>query len=672
MSELNSLFAVFEILVAAVPAAAINQGITAYPVEFFAAAQPTNAREMLDRLPGFTFSGGEGVRGYEGAAGNVLVGGQRPASKTDSLDSILRRIQTSSVARIEVIRGGAPGIDMQGQSVLANIVLKTDSNLKAQVSVANTFLPRDGRNVPQARLIASGGSESRAWELGLVAGNYIDDRAGDGPNIQYNSGLVPVVTARSQATGGGSTYQATGAYELPLAGGRLRLSGSIGRQLYDVDVTNRIIMPAAAVERFHAAEDADSLEFGLRFSRAIATDTSLEAVALRRSNDDLHGERSLTTGATTLFNQHARTGETIGRLVLKRTVSPRLSLELGAEGAANTLRNSLAYSINGVAFRLPSANVSVTEDRYEVFAKTVWSPTQAWTVEGSVRQERSNISSTGDTVLAKSLTFTKPRLALTWAPNPANQVRFRVEREVGQLNFKDFSASSSLNNGVVTAGNPNLTPEQAWVTELAWERQFLEKGAAVLQARHFVLTDVIDRAPIFTATRTYDSPANIGVGTKDEISAQLTLPFDKFGAPGVQLQGSSTWRWSQVTDPTTHLKREISGLPPQDWKVNLTWDLPRKKLSLGLSLMQQSLVTKYRLDQIESTKIRPILSAVLNWNPRPNWIVLVAIGDITDRAIRYTHDQYAGPRSRNGLGVRDDRVERVGPTILLGLKKTFG
>ena len=669
---MSALLAVVQVLAAASSQAAVSHGIIAYPAEFFAAAQPTNAREMLDRLPGFTFSGGEGVRGYEGAAGNVLVSGQRPASKTDSLDSILRRIQTSSVARIEVIRGGALGIDMQGQSVLANVVLKDNSSLKAQVSVANTFLPRDGRNAPQVRVIASGGSSSRTWELGLVAGNYIDNRAGDGPNVQFNSRLVPVNTALSQATGGGANYQATGAYDLPLAGGRLRLSGSFGRKPYDVDVTNRILTPTAAVEGFHAADDADSSELSLRFSRAFATNTSLEAVALRRSNDDLYGERSLATGTTTLFNQHSRTGETIGRVVLKHTLSPRLSWELGAESAANSLRNRLAYSINGVAFRLPSANVSVTEDRYEIFAKTVWSPKPAWTLEGSVRQERSDISSSGDTVLTKSLTFTKPRLALTWAQSPTNQIRFRVEREVGQINFKDFSASSSLNNGVVTAGNPNLTPEQAWVTELAWERRFLERGAAVLQARHFVLTDVIDRAPIFTSTRTYDSPANIGAGTKDEVTAQLTLPFDKLGAPGVQLQGSSTWRRSEVTDPTTHLKRAISSLPPQDWSVSLTWDLPRQKLSLGLSVMEQTLDTKYRLDQIESTKISPIVSAVVIWNPQPDWIVRLAISDVTDRAIRYTHDQYAGPRNRNGLGVRDDRIERVGPTILLGVKKTFG
>src|SRR3954469_23016045 len=99
---------------AAVVEAAPAQGVIAYPPEFFAAQRPANAREMLDRVPGFTFDGGDAVRGYEGAAGNVLIDGQRPATKTDSLDQLLRRVPFQRVARIELIRGGAPGIDMQG------------------------------------------------------------------------------------------------------------------------------------------------------------------------------------------------------------------------------------------------------------------------------------------------------------------------------------------------------------------------------------------------------------------------------------------------------------------------------------------------------------------------------------------------------------------------------
>src|SRR3546814_3387241 len=78
---------------------------------------------MVKRLPGFVLVDSDGdVRGYAGATGNVVIDGKPPSSKSESLEAVLRRIPAASVARIEVIRGGAPGIDMGGHDVVANVV----------------------------------------------------------------------------------------------------------------------------------------------------------------------------------------------------------------------------------------------------------------------------------------------------------------------------------------------------------------------------------------------------------------------------------------------------------------------------------------------------------------------------------------------------------------------
>src|SRR5262245_41661717 len=118
--------------VAAAPTAeaAPQQGIISYPPSFFAAFQPANAGEMVARIPGFTLDTGATVRGYEGAAGNVLIDGKRPATKTDNLENILRRLPAGQVERIDLIRGGAPGIDMQGKTVIANIVRKSGGGIR--------------------------------------------------------------------------------------------------------------------------------------------------------------------------------------------------------------------------------------------------------------------------------------------------------------------------------------------------------------------------------------------------------------------------------------------------------------------------------------------------------------------------------------------------------------
>src|SRR6202008_4662017 len=102
----------------------LQPDVTTYPVSFFADARPNTAMDMINRLPGFTLSSGAQVRGYAGAAGDVVIDGERPATKQDDLGVVLRRIPATQVERIDVIRGSAPGVDMQGQTVLANVIRK--------------------------------------------------------------------------------------------------------------------------------------------------------------------------------------------------------------------------------------------------------------------------------------------------------------------------------------------------------------------------------------------------------------------------------------------------------------------------------------------------------------------------------------------------------------------
>ena len=75
---------------ASAPAAAAQdveptqRGVIPYAPDFFAAAQPSTALDMITRLPGFSLEQGDNVRGFAGAAGNVLIDGRRLASKYES------------------------------------------------------------------------------------------------------------------------------------------------------------------------------------------------------------------------------------------------------------------------------------------------------------------------------------------------------------------------------------------------------------------------------------------------------------------------------------------------------------------------------------------------------------------------------------------------------------
>src|SRR3546814_17195119 len=84
---------------------------------------------MVLRVPGFTIVESDAdVRGYAGATGNVLFDGARPTSKREDTSALLKRIQAHAVERIELIHAGAPGIDMGGYEVLANVVRRSEAS----------------------------------------------------------------------------------------------------------------------------------------------------------------------------------------------------------------------------------------------------------------------------------------------------------------------------------------------------------------------------------------------------------------------------------------------------------------------------------------------------------------------------------------------------------------
>jgi outer membrane receptor protein involved in Fe transport len=654
------------------PPAAATQGITSYPPSFFADGNVSTAIDMVQRLPGFTLDTGASVRGYEGAAGNVLVDGARPASKTDPLDQILYRIPASQVDHIEVIRGGAPGIDMQGKSVLANVVRKKAATFRGVFVVADNYSIDDGLQRPGYRLEGSGPVGPGTLEAGVRYGSYFDNGVGDGPELYIDP--TGKVLRRSQVHGTGSGHQpeATGAYETSLLGGNLRVSGKLFWDHYVYQENNFYSLPAGLMEDDRQTQDVAQTELGGRYARALGSRAEFELIGLRQTKDFKFGDSFASGASRDVFGLRKEIVETIGRGVLKYRATPGLSFEVGGETAVNTLASHTTLNSGGAAVALPAANVEVEEDRSEVFAKAVWRPGPAWTVEGGLRYEMSSISSSGDVTLEKDLHFAKPRLLVAWAPIEGTQVRARIEREVGQLNFDDFVATSSLNTGVVTTGNPDLNPQSAWVGELAIEQAFWRDGSAGLSVRHYEISDATDRAPVFTPGKVFDGPANIGDGTRDELQLDLTLPLGRLGVKGGRLQATSTWRRSEVTDPTTHAKRDISATRPVKWEAHFTQPIPSLKSIWGVDVDSGWEETKYRFDQISTEKLKTWVRPFIEYKPQPDLVFRVEIQNATERGDRLIRKDFGGPRSTNALRATDDRDIQVGRSIYLRIRKTLG
>jgi hypothetical protein len=651
--------------------AATSQGVISYPPVFFAASQPANAQEMVQRLPGFTLDTGDSVRGFEGAAGNVLIDGQRPATKTDNLQEILRRIPVSQVQRIDLIRGGAPGIDMQGKSVMANIIRKPGAGFQGLVALSGVSI-YDGRNLPGGRLELSGGKDGRTWEASAVIGGGADDGAGEGPRIRIGPTGAPLRTSFVDSEGDGLQQTLTAAYSTPLFDGKAKINARLFNDNFKFDEVNRFSFPSVMTESTIVHDDSFETEFGASLVRDLGPRTTMELIGLRQDERDKTVSDFQSEGRLDTFKLDTKTSETIARSVLKHRPNDQISLEAGGELAINVLKSETAYSQSGVAVPLPAANVRVEEKRGEGFAKAVWRPRPEWTMEAGLRYEGSSISAEGDVRLEKTLYFAKPRVAVTWAPKPATQLRFRFERVVDQLDFEDFVAESSLNTGVITAGNPDLVPEQAWVSEAAIEQRFGADTVIVLTARRSALSDVVDRAPIFLPTGVFDAPSNIGDGTKDELIVSLSLPMERLGLKGATIRGQSTWRRSEVTDPTTGEEREISGLRPVEWEAHFTHDLPAYRVSWGVDAWSAWRQTYYRFDEISAQKLKTFVTPFAEWKPRPDVTLRAEIRNVTERGYRQTRTVYDGPRSTSSVQFVDDRDLQFGRMYWVRVRKTFG
>ena len=108
---------------------------TVYEAAFFAPSAPQTALEIARLVPGFNLDLGDvEVRGFAQAAGNVVINGQRPSSKSESLEATLRNIPARRVVRVEVGPGTLYGAEYATRSQVLNVILSEQSGIDGNVT----------------------------------------------------------------------------------------------------------------------------------------------------------------------------------------------------------------------------------------------------------------------------------------------------------------------------------------------------------------------------------------------------------------------------------------------------------------------------------------------------------------------------------------------------------
>jgi hypothetical protein len=646
-----------------------QQGVLVFEPAFFADFQPDTALDMVNRLPGFNFDEGDsGTRGLAGTAGNVLIDGKRPSTKSDSLDEILERISATGVARIELIRGSQPGIDMQGQSVVANVILIRTVTTE-RVLEGDLYLLPDGRGSPglSARYSRREGDDQIE---GAIAG-YWDRTEGDGEG--YRRRFSPAGTLIQDAdlvlSDQSRNLQATGAVQRRVGGGLLRVNGLLNWSSED-SVQDLLIRSGTGVNSFNEEEQEEvEGELGLNWTRDLGARSSLELTGLQRYSSEDYTGVSASSGGSSTFAADTTTGESVGRAIFRFRPSDGWAVEAGGEVAYNFLDTASAYAENGIPIPLPSSTVKVEELRSELFGQMTWRPGPTLTVEGGLRIEISQISQSGDSDLSKSFVYPKPRLQATWTPWSGHQFRFRAEREVGQLDFGDFTASADIDLGEVEGGNPDLEPQKSNLVEAVYERRFWGEGAFEVMLRHTRVEDAVDVIPL---TGGFDGVGNSGDGTDNTLGLSLTLPTEAFGIAGGSLRMSGNWSSSKVLDPVTGEERSFQG--DQDFGCDVSFDqnLRGGRWAWGFEHDCNTYRGQtFRVREVRTAHFEPEVWAYVQWKPQRNLTVRTELGNATDRARGNDREIYSGPRDTAPLALRETRRVTSGPWVTLQVRQTF-
>ncbi|WP_332855385.1 hypothetical protein [Duganella sp. S19_KUP01_CR8] len=635
-----------------------------YKPDYFAQFQASSAMDMLTRLPGFVFDGGNASRGV---AGNVLINGKRPASKTDPLGEVLGRIPVAGVERIEVINGGAGGIDMQGYPTVANIVLKQMDLVSANVSVSS-YLTQDGLHQPS------------------LDGNYSLKHGDKSINVTLASTRSPDM---SQGQGRRTTLYAaaTPAAEVAIVGAGIAenktMKLSYGQDLLDGQLTwNAAVYPWTyqsqaqydAGTRSSGSNDnaGRTAEQGLVYTRDLANGASMDLKALHRTSE-LNAESTFAAGGGN--PSYSFSNATANEQVLAGQLSWRaldgVTIRGGFERTVNTNDNSNSYQANAGAAVSPTGSAWVQESRVEGQLSSAWQVDSSLNAEAGLKIEHSSLRIGADQPEAKAYNYPKPRLRLSLSPSSSLLLRLRMEREVSQLNFGDSAGYFGIADKTLRADLPDLVPAKTLLCEGAVEYRFGDRGSAVLSYTQSHISDLLDRMPIRTSNASYDAAGNIGDASADSVSGSLTLPTDSWSLPQGLLKLSMTRRSSSVTDPTTLETRALSGEQPLAWRIEFSQDLPRQRTAWGLSIDNGWSNDNWQVAEHDTNNGTGWARAFVNYRPAAKLMVTLELNNLAGRVVTNDRTHYAGDRLAGAVDFVEHNVTRTQPFAMLRVRRDW-
>lgn len=651
-----------------------------YGPEFFAPFAPRNALDIARRVPGFALdTGNSDVRGFAGAAGNVVFNGARPSSKAESLETLLSQIPAGRVVRVELGPGDLYGSEYSGKSQVLNVILSAASGIDATVT-AGARRRFTGAIIPN--LSASALVKRGASSFSLSAATERNDLFDEGEDRLTDAagGALLELRRKRNHYRPRSPYVSAGYAHEGAAGRAFHLNARFQRNSENFVQTNRVFPVAGAErdDRLYLRAESPGFELGGDISRPLAGGViKLVALANRRQRKTLDTALERTNGIVGGgFEQSSRSqrNESIARLAWTHANVHGFSGETGGEVSLNTLDYNLDLFVLGAdgarsRLDLPIDNAMVREARVEIYAKAGRQVSKALRIDAGLNLEKSRLRVRGDASADRSLSFVKPSVTIDYKPAGTWHASLTLRRSVAQLDFFDFISSAELNSNRVSGGNENLLPQRALEARLTVDYRLPGSGLVKLDAGFDRISLLQDR---ILTDEGFDAPGNIGAGTRAFAALAIDAPTDRWGIRGGRVKLNGQVQRTRVEDPVTGESRGFSGFFPA-WQYGAEFRRDIGKFAYGMTVNHRARFRFFRATEIDESYNGGIYStAFAEYRPNARTSVTVEVDNLFDtpgfRNRLLTFPSRASPSvSLNELRERNSHVN-----IGLSFKRTFG
>jgi hypothetical protein len=666
---------------------------TVYDAAFFSQYAPRSAYDIVQRIPGFTLdlgnsqaASGVDVRGFAGTAGNVVLNGARPSSKSETLDTLLARIPASRVIRVEVGPGDLYGADYSSKTQVANLILKEGGGTAGNVTVSavrhwmGKIIPNASGSVsfshgPSTFNIAADTARTDYFEEGfdrvtdVATGEQLEFRRKFNsihPHDPYLSGSWAMEKADNDAIHLNARYQPSTFY---------------------LHQDNHVIPTGDAEHDDTLVEDYrnKTSELGGDITRPLAGGAlKFVALANRQHKTTLDeydagnlGHTEVVGGSQQLTK--SQRNETIGRMTWSKQRLLGFQFEAGGEAALNSLdyhQDLFQLEQGGAKTRieLPIQDAKVREKRGEVWINVGRPLAKNLRMNAGLNYETSHLTVSGDASADRRLSFLKPSITLDWEPGGGWHTQFILRRTVAQLDFFDFVSAADLSvGGRVNGGNANLQPQRSWEGRFLIDRPIFGKGQLRLELGYDLVSLLQDRILVFDAQgNAFDAPGNLGTGRRQYADLTFDAPLDKVWS-GLHVRLHGNVQRTRVDDPITGRPRDWSGFYPRWlWDADIRRDVG--KFAYGVSLSDNRRTTFFRTDDfdINYNEGFPYTSAFVEYRPTAQQTLTLNINDISNTGgardlILFFPNRTAGDPSEHEHRFRNSHI-RIGITF----KQSFG